>query len=255
LTWNAPDPAGPAVTGYQITPVRGGAALAPRAFGPGSSATVTGLVDGETLAWRIAAVNGSGVGPVVVLSALVVGAPATPPRLWAVPGDGSATLTWLAPASPTGPITGYRITPYVGSVAQSAIEVGPVLTAVVSGRANGEVTSFRVQARNAAGLGPWAISAAITIGAPAEPGTVRAVALGAGAARLSWSAPASPAGPITGYVVTPVVAGVVGTPIEVGPTTSLDVAGLGAGAGRSFRIVAINAWGSSQMVVSSPIAT
>ncbi len=83
--------------------------------------TVTGLTNGTTYTFTVAAKNGNGTGPQSVASgAVTVGAPVAPTNVTAVPGNGSAVVSWTAPANNGSAITGYVVTPYVGSVAQPA---------------------------------------------------------------------------------------------------------------------------------------
>jgi len=89
--------------------------------------------------------------------------PAAPTGVAATPGNGSATVTWTAPANGGSPITAYTVTPYVGGVAQTAGAVTvtgtgngtgtnpPATSAVVSGLTNGTTYTFAVSATNAVG--------------------------------------------------------------------------------------------------------
>ena len=65
-------------------------------------------------------------------------------------------LTWTAPASDGGnAITGYRVTPYIGSTAQTPILTGSAATSYkVTGLANGTTFTFTVAAINGVGTGP-----------------------------------------------------------------------------------------------------
>jgi hypothetical protein len=81
-------------------------------------------------------------------------APAVPAAPTAVAGDGQATVDWMAPADGGSPITSYKVTPYVGSTAQTPTVVSgtPAPTeAVVSGLTNGTTYKFTVSATNAIG--------------------------------------------------------------------------------------------------------
>jgi Fibronectin type III domain/Domain of Unknown Function (DUF1080) len=70
-------------------------------------------------------------------------------------GNTQATVTWTAPASNGGTaVTGYTVTPYIGATAQPSTTVGNVLTATVTGLANGTAYTFKVAAVNAVGTGP-----------------------------------------------------------------------------------------------------
>jgi hypothetical protein len=94
--------------------------------------------------------------------------PPAPTRVGASGNDGSATVTWLAPAAPVVPITGYTVTPYLGAVAQTPVTItgNPADTsAQITGLTNGANYTFKVAATNSAGTGPQsAASAAVTPG-------------------------------------------------------------------------------------------
>jgi hypothetical protein len=117
--------------------------------------------------------------------------PSAPGNVSATPATGSAQVSWTAPASDGGtPITGYTITPYVGSTAQATVNVadGSATSAVVTGLTNGTAYTFTVTAKNGVGSGPAsAQSAAVTpqstifgFGAPAtiDAGDSSSVTLG-----------------------------------------------------------------------------
>jgi hypothetical protein len=70
-------------------------------------------------------------------------------------GPGSARLLWNAPTVPgSSATTGYRITPYVGGVAQAPISTGSTATAyTVAGLTNGTAYTFTVAAITIDGVG------------------------------------------------------------------------------------------------------
>ena len=96
-----------------------------------------------------------------------------PPGVVAAAGNGSATVSWTAPAIGGSPITSYTVTPYAAGVAQTPVVVSgtpPVTQAVVSGLANGTAYTFVVSATNAVGTGPSSVpSSAVTPTAPTAP--------------------------------------------------------------------------------------
>ena len=68
-------------------------------------------------------------------------------------GQTSADVSWSAPAS-GGPVSGYRITPYVGAAAQTPTTTSGTATAKsVTGLTTGTTYTFTVQALNANGAG------------------------------------------------------------------------------------------------------
>jgi Fibronectin type III domain len=83
------------------------------------------------------------------------GPPTAPTNVAATAGDRQARVTWTPPAADGGsPITGYVITPYVGSSDQAPVEAPPGTSHVVTGLTNGATYTFRVAARTAVALGP-----------------------------------------------------------------------------------------------------
>ena len=90
----------------------------------------------------------------VVFASATHAAPQSPADVAASPGNGSATVSWIAPASGGSPITSYTITPYVAGAAQPTTVVSgspPATTDVVSGLSNGTIYTFTVTATNAIG--------------------------------------------------------------------------------------------------------
>ena len=93
-------------------------------------------------------------------------APAAPTGVTAVGSNGSANVSWTAPASGGSPITSYRVIPSLGSIAQTPVIVSgnpPATGTVVTGLTNGASYTFTVVATNGVGDSPVsAPSAAIT---------------------------------------------------------------------------------------------
>ena len=161
ISWNAPASGGP-VTEYRVTPhVKGEAKAATVLTGnpPVTSVTIVGLSTGATYTFTVQAFNSQGSGPVSAESNGVVPSPPGVPSVPGTPVAGAATrqaqLSWTEPVSNGGSaITGYKITPYIGSTAQTPTEVGPTVTStIVGGLSNGTAYTFKVQALNANGQG------------------------------------------------------------------------------------------------------
>ena len=63
-------------------------------------------------------------------------------------------MTWTAPDDGGSPITGYTVTPYIGSAAQTPTAVSgpnPPTKATISGLTNGTSYTFTVTATNSIG--------------------------------------------------------------------------------------------------------
>ncbi len=149
LTWSAPaDDGGSPVTGYHVSVGGGGTTD----LGNVTSYTVTGLTNGTSYTFTIWATNAIGDGATVDSGAVTptATAPGAPTIDSATAGHQKVTLTWSAPADDGGSsITGYVITPSVGS----PISVGVVTTYVVTGLTDGTGYTFTVAAVNAVGTG------------------------------------------------------------------------------------------------------
>jgi hypothetical protein len=68
----------------------------------------------------------------------------------------SAKINWWPPSGNGSAITGYVITPYIGTTAQTPQTFGNASTQTVTGLTNGTTYTFKVQAINAIGTGPAA---------------------------------------------------------------------------------------------------
>ncbi|TML25961.1 MAG: DUF1929 domain-containing protein [Actinobacteria bacterium] len=128
--------------------------------GSGATPAATAGTGGNAI-WRMATVvfkSAAGAPPPTT--------PAAPTGVNAAPGNGSATVSWTAPASGGSPITSYTVTPYVGGTAQAPTLVGgnpPATSVAVAGLTNGTAYTFTVSATNAIGTGPAsAASGAVT---------------------------------------------------------------------------------------------
>ncbi|HWX46206.1 MAG TPA: fibronectin type III domain-containing protein [Solirubrobacteraceae bacterium] len=191
-------------------------------------------------------------------------APAAPTGVSATAANGSATVTWTAPASGTSPISSYTVTPYIGASAQAPTTVTgspPTTSATVSGLTNGTTYTFTVTATNAVGTGPpSAASNPVTPSAPTAPSAPSAVTATSGnaSATVTWSAPASNGSSITSYTVTPYIGSspqpattVTGSP----PASSATVTGLTNGTTYTFTVTATNAIGTGPPSPASNAAT
>ncbi len=123
---------------------------------------------------------GDDVSTTYFVQPLEIGVPAAPGRPTAVkaaPGSASAAVSWTAPTSiGHSPITGYVVTPYIGSTAQTAHTYNSTATTqTVTGLTNKRTYTFHVAAKNAIGTGAKSVaSAAIVVGVPKAPFNIKA---------------------------------------------------------------------------------
>jgi hypothetical protein len=161
VNWTAPtNNGGGTITGYKITPYAAGVAqTAVTAEASASSFNVTGLTVGTSYTFTVAATNSAGTGTASTQSNAVTptstSVPGTPTGVSAQGKSSGALVTWTAPTTSGGSaITGYRITPYIGSTAQTATTTSTTATsATVSSLTNGTAYTFKVAAINALGTG------------------------------------------------------------------------------------------------------
>jgi hypothetical protein len=184
VAWSAPSSGG-SPTSYKVTPYVGSAAQTPVTISgspPTTTATITGLTTGTTYTFTVQAVNPNGSGPASAKSNPVTPhtavAPSAPREVAAQPASRSARVTWTAPeADGDSAITGYTVTPYNGSQAETPVQAGASATsAMVPGLTNGFAYTFRVTATNGVATGAAATSSVVkpqsTIFDFGTPGTV-----------------------------------------------------------------------------------
>jgi hypothetical protein len=125
VSWTAPsNNGGSSITSYTVTPYIGSTAQTPVTVPgspPATSTTVTGLTNGTSYTFTVSATNANGTGPASSASSAVTPAaptaPGTPTGVSAAGGNGAAVVSWTAPGNGGSAITGYTVTPYIGSAA------------------------------------------------------------------------------------------------------------------------------------------
>ncbi|MGI8874598.1 MAG: DUF4082 domain-containing protein, partial [Egibacteraceae bacterium] len=170
VSWTAPATGGKP-TEYRITPYIGSTAQPSTTVTgspPATSTTITGLTNGTTYTFKVRAANPNGAGPESASSNAVTPlnavAPTTPQDVVARPATSSAQVSWTTPASDgDSAITGYTVTPYVGTTARTPVQVPATDTATtIKELTNGTSYTFRVTAQNSAGSSQPGISPAVT---------------------------------------------------------------------------------------------
>jgi predicted lipoprotein with Yx(FWY)xxD motif len=157
ISWPAPTNGGAPISIYLVTPFLGTRALTPRAFHSNkTSEVITGLVNGKSYTFTVAAHNALGTGtPSDASRSVTIGVPSAPSGLTVAPGSEQATVSWRAPANHGHAVVSYVITPYLGTVAQTSHTFHSTATSeIVTGLTDLKSYAFRVAARNRVGTGP-----------------------------------------------------------------------------------------------------
>lgn len=182
--------------------------------------------------------------PIVAPDAPTIGA--------AIAGDGSAEISFTAPANTgTAAITEYTVTCVAGG-APSRTATGSASPITISNLTNGTTYSCTVTATSSAGTsdasGSVAVTPATVPGAP----TIGTVSPGDGSASVAFTPPASNGGaPITEYTATCTASGASAT--GTGATSPVTVSGLNNGTQYACSVIATNARGNSPASASANV--
>jgi hypothetical protein len=183
VRWLAPaSDGGSAIISYVLTTMPGGATLT--VAGNQLSATMTGLVNGTSYTFSVAAVNAIGTGPSATSNpatpTAAATAPAAPANVKAVNDKpGQVTVTWDAPDNHGSAITNYVVSNDKDASTQNVD--GSTRTAVLTKLTGGQSYTFTVTATNGIGTGPGGSSAPIEVVDVTTPTSASACGINGGA--------------------------------------------------------------------------
>jgi hypothetical protein len=206
VSFVAPSANGSPITNYTVTSDPEGVT----ATGDGSPIVVDELTNGTAYQFTVTATNGVGTGPASAVSNSVIpaGVPDAPTSVFAVAGNGSATVYVYPPEDDNGaPITSYTVTPSPSGTPVSGPGIpqeGGSFRFEVTGLTNGTSYTFTAAATNAEGTGPAsAPSDPVTPAAVPDAPVLQSVLPQNGAVKVTFSVPDANGSPITSYTATP----------------------------------------------------
>ena len=239
ITFSGANQDGSSITGYVILVSPTG-----ETFTASSSPfTVTGLTNGGSYTFTVAAVNANGTSTFssASASATPAAAPGAPTGLAVLAGDTSTVVSWNPPADDGGsPITSYLITASNGS---TCVALAPATSCRVTGLTNGTSYTFTAKAINAIGTGVASSTSppAVPAGLPTAPTAISA-AIGDGQVTLTFSGAGANGSTITNYTVITSPGGATGS----SSSSPVTVLGLTNGTQYTFRVIATNSVGDSE---------
>jgi hypothetical protein len=257
LTWAAPSGNGSPITGYTVQ----AAGFQQKCVS--TSCTLTGLTNNTTYGFTVVATNKVGDSP-----ASPVSAPARPdavPNTPAAPalafGDGSLSVSWVAPQTHGSAVQSYtlQISPAPASGGQKSGLTGNSYT--WTGLTNGTSYTVQVEAFSLApSPSPWSAPSAVMVpaGVPSAPGTPtvsKVPSVGTQAQlTVSWIAPTDNGAPISAYTLNETQNGATIAIPVAGGQTSQTVNVAASASSYTFSIVATNKAGnSSPSPTSAPL--
>lgn len=256
VTWLAPTNVGTSpLTDYTIQYSSNSGATwttFPDPVSTATAATVTGLTNGTSYIFRVAALNKNGAGPWSTPSAPVIPAgPAFPPAITSLTaGNTVLNVAWTTPSGNGLPIIGYDVQYNNGSFS-TQIRVG-VVNSLTINAVNGLPYTVRVAAVTGDGFGfiqgtfsAWA-GPVTPLGPAAAPTGVTLLARNT-AVDVSWIAPTYTGGaPITDYIVRyRLSTSTVWSSVTVGSAATFrQVTGLVNGSAYVFQVAAVTSFGT-----------
>ncbi len=220
-TWNG----GSAVTGYRVTAVPGG--ITCTAAATATTCSVLGLTNGTPYVFVVSALNAVGIGDQSTASNTITpGPPPAPTMPAAVPGDGLAVVSWVAPVlNGHVPVLSYTVSATAsGQATRTCTATAPSVTCTVTGMTNNVDYALSITAANAHGNGPAATTTVTPNWTPTDLGTA-----------LTWWYDANASSALTGSWITQTGYSVSGTAgstrlaVSSGVVERIDVVAGGSG--------------------------
>ncbi|MEI6743537.1 MAG: fibronectin type III domain-containing protein, partial [bacterium] len=265
LTWTAPKNNGSEVSDYVV---RYCVAEACTIFEDGESAKalaqVKELTNGTEYTFAVAAVNAAGVGAYSLPSEgitprTVPGAPTAVKA--AIDDEGNVIVTWTAPTDNGGAdITDYVVQSCTGTTCVVFDDGdGNTVSAAVTGLKTGVAHTFKVAAKNIAGVGAYSVASDVAVPRkiPGIAQNVKATADNLGNIDLVWDLPESDGGsPLTDFVVQACKDTLCEVVADgVSPLAVAKIKGLEIGVSYTFKVAAKNVAGTGGYSDESNAAT
>ncbi len=157
VVWQTPASNGAPITGYVVRPYLGTVAQPAQVFNSTQAhQALTGLQDGKSYQFTVAAQNAGGTGPTSAKTApIIVGSPSPPakPTVTRV-AAGSLKVAFKPPVSNGAPITKYTAGCASSNGGAGGLKSGAASPITVTGLTAGKTYNCRVSATNSRGTGP-----------------------------------------------------------------------------------------------------
>jgi titin len=179
LSWTGPTDVGSSIVQYQVgykenvlgdTEINWTTQVVDTSEINVSNVPVTGLTNGTSYDFRVAAVNQTGLGAYVrsngVIPIASVPVPSAPTNLTGTPGSNQVTLNWDAPVDVGSSIIDYQIEYGIGDSWITFTHEVPITgtSTIVNGLTNGINYNFKVSAINQTGIGSTSSPITVRIG-------------------------------------------------------------------------------------------
>jgi len=211
-----------------------------------TSATVTGLTNGTSYVFKVAAVNLAGTGTYTANSSALIPAtvPNAPTGVTGTFGNTSVSLTWTAPATGGSALTDYVVQYSTDNSTWTTFSdtVSTAASVTVTGLTNYATYYFRVAAVNAVGTGAYSSTISVVPGITPGNATPTVASTGSTQIGLSWTIHPTGASSVTDWLVQYSTNNSTWTTFNdgVSTTTSVTVTGLTNGTLYYFRVAPIN---------------